>query len=555
MGTSLAGGTVIVKTNRIALLGGAAATLGFFFLPLIELRPNRLASGVPFGLLQLAGDVRYTVLFVLAIAPLLVALVTQGRTRGWILATLGNLLLVLTLFVPALASEQLLTDAATFLDEGVRLSNPRVLPSGALILGLLGGYMVLFAGLGDLARAQVGRVARFFAAWTGVALIALLFVRGRFDVYSVVVEFHRRGEQLGQGLVEHTMFVAVALVVGLVLGIGLGLWAHRDAQAAPVVLYAVGIIQTLPSLALFGLLLAPLARLGNQRAFTIGLFLLLAGGAAALLITLYRRTADSLATRPRYALLIASAVVSAAPLALVTVIFSSFLFRSSLRAFTSAAAPFPLFRTLLLALLLVAAALWGLGRALPPGGVKRFLRALSWSAGGVFGIVLLVALGRASSQLLGGVESIQTLVMRDLGVSGIGTAPAVIALTLYSLLPLVRNTYAGLGNVDPAVTDSGRGMGMNAAQRFMQLELPIALPVIMAGVRNAAVSLVGIGAVAAVIGAGGLGEFILGGIINTSIDQILLGALPAVLLAVVLDTGLRGLERLLVSPGIRQLET
>ncbi len=182
------------------------------------------------------------------------------------------------------------------------------------------------------------------------------------------------------------------------------------------------------------------------------------------------------------------------------------------------------------------------------------MRALSWGAGGVFAIVLLVALGRASSQLLGGVESVQTLVMRDLGVSGIGTAPAVIALTLYSLLPLVRNTYAGLGNVDPAVTDSGRGMGMNAAQRFMQLELPIALPVIMAGVRNAAVSLVGIGAVAAVIGAGGLGEFILGGIINTSIDQILLGAVPAVLLAVLLDTGLRGLEQLFVSPGIRQLQ-
>lgn len=102
------------------------------------------------------------------------------------------------------------------MDEGVRLSNPRVLPSAALILGLLGGYMVLFAGLGDLARAQVGRVARVFAAWTGVALIALLFAQGRFDVYSVVAEFHRRGQQLGQGVIEHTMFVAVALVVGLV---------------------------------------------------------------------------------------------------------------------------------------------------------------------------------------------------------------------------------------------------------------------------------------------------------------------------------------------------
>jgi osmoprotectant transport system permease protein len=94
-------------------------------------------------------------------------------------------------------------------------------------------------------------------------------------------------------------------------------------------------------------------------------------------------------------------------------------------------------------------------------------------------------------------------------------------------------------------------MGMSAAQRFMQIELPLALPVIMAGVRNASVALVGIAAIATVIGAGGLGDFILGGIINTSIDQILLGAFPAVMLAVLLDAVLRATEHLLVSPGIR----
>ena len=144
--------------------------------------------------------------------------------------------------------------------------------------------------------------------------------------------------------------------------------------------------------------------------------------------------------------------------------------------------------------------------------------------------------------------------MRELGVSGIGVAPAVIALTLYSLLPLVRNTYAGLQNVDDAIIDSGRGMGMAPAQRFFQIELPIAMPVIMAGVRNAGVALVGIAAVASVIGAGGLGDFILNGINNTSIDQILLGTIPAVLLAVLLDAGLQGIERLLTSPGIRHLQ-
>ncbi len=535
-------------------MGGATATVGFFFLPLIELRPNRLASGIPFGLLQLSGDARYIVLFVLALAPLIVALRGPERTRGWLLASIGNLLLVLTLFLPALAGEQLLTSTADLLGEGVRISNPRVLPSAALILGLLGGYLVLFAGLADLSRAGISRATRFLATWVGVALIVLLFVTGRFDIYSVVVEFQARGEQLGQGVIEHTMFVAVSLVVGLILGVGLGLWAHRDRHASPVVLYTVGIIQTVPSLALFGILLVPMARLGDQKALSVGLFLLLALVAAGALVTLYRRTADALAPRARYVLLILSAVASAVPLALVTVVFASFVFRSSLLAFTSSSGLFPTLRQLMLVMIVIVLALWGLSRALRPGASKRFVRTSSWAAGGLFGLVLLTALWQASAQLLSNVQSAQVLTMRDLGVSGIGTAPAVIALTLYSLLPLVRNTYAGLGNVDPAVTDSGRGMGMNAAQRFMQLELPIALPVIMAGVRNAAVSLVGIGAVAAVIGAGGLGEFILGGIINTSIDQILLGAVPAVLLAVLLDTGLRGLEQLFVSPGIRQLQ-
>ena len=162
----------------------------------------------------------------------------------------------------------------------------------------------------------------------------------------------------------------------------------------------------------------------------------------------------------------------------------------------------------------------------------------------------LLLLWQGSIRLIGN-KAFEDLVIRDFGVSGIGTAPAIIALTLYSLLPLVRNTYAGLRNIDPAIIDSGRGMGLTAAQLFFQIELPLAFPVIMAGVRNAAISLVGIAAVASIIGAGALGDFILLGVNSTSIDQILLGAIPAILLAVVLDAALRLTERILTSPGIR----
>jgi ABC-type proline/glycine betaine transport system permease subunit len=151
-----------------------------------------------------------------------------------------------------------------------------------------------------------------------------------------------------------------------------------------------------------------------------------------------------------------------------------------------------------------------------------------------------------------GTREVAELTVRNIGVSGIGTAPAIIALTLYSLLPLVRNTYAGLKNVDEAIIDSGRGMGMTPSQIFFQIELPLAFPIIMAGVRNAGISLVGIAAVASIIGAGALGDFILLGVNTTSVDLILLGAIPAIILAVLLDALMQLIEALFTSPGIRR---
>ncbi len=509
---------------------------------------------MPFQLLELQGDLRYLVLFFLALAPLGTALWQQDRTRGWLLVGLGNALLVLTLFLPAVAGRALIADAGEILGEGVLVSNPRLLPSGALVLGLIGGYVVLFAGLRDLVRAGVAQGVQLVAAWSGVALVLLLALSGQFDIYSVMVELEARGEQLGRRIVEHVMFVAVSLAVGFVLGVGLGLWAHRDRRVSPVVLYAVGIIQTIPSLALFGVLLVPLARLGDQRAVAVGIVFLVALLVAALLLIAYVRFAERLPGAARPWGLVLSATATAAPLALLVVVLASFLFRTSTLVFTSSAPSFVALRTLMLAALLIALALWGLSRLLRPGLLKRLSRYGSFASYAALGVLLVIALVRAAQGLLARVDGPGSLTIRDLGVSGIGPAPAVIALTLYSLLPLVRNTFAGLSNVDPAIIDSGRGVGMSATQRFFQIELPIALPIIMAGVRNAAVALVGIGAVATVIGAGGLGDFILGGIVNTSIDQILLGAAPAVLLAVLLDAVLRGLERLLVSPGIRQLQ-
>ncbi|HEU5262297.1 MAG TPA: ABC transporter permease [Gemmatimonadales bacterium] len=124
-------------------------------------------------------------------------------------------------------------------------------------------------------------------------------------------------------------------------------------------------------------------------------------------------------------------------------------------------------------------------------------------------------------------------------IGGIGARTAIVALVLYALLPIVRNTYTGVVGVDPAVRDAGRGMGMSDRQLLLMVELPLALGVILAGVRVATVVSVGTATIAAAIGAGGLGEYIFRGVAMVNDTLILAGALPAALLALAAD-GLLG---------------
>ena len=135
---------------------------------------------------------------------------------------------------------------------------------------------------------------------------------------------------------------------------------------------------------------------------------------------------------------------------------------------------------------------------------------------------------------------------------GIGYLPAVIAVLLYSQLPIIRNTYASLSNIDPALREAARGMGLTRMQRLCEVALPIAVPVIMAGVRVAVVMNIGVTAIATYIGAGGLGAFIARGISQTDPRQLVTGALAVSILAVVADLALLGLQKRLTSPGLRK---
>ena len=125
---------------------------------------------------------------------------------------------------------------------------------------------------------------------------------------------------------------------------------------------------------------------------------------------------------------------------------------------------------------------------------------------------------------------------------------AIVALTLYALLPIVRNTFTGVAGVDPALREAARGMGMTDRQLLLHVELPLATSVILAGIRVAAVTSVGVATIAAAVGAGGLGEFIFRGVASVSNAVILAGAIPSALMALGLDLMLGFAEKRLAVP-------
>lgn len=159
--------------------------------------------------------------------------------------------------------------------------------------------------------------------------------------------------------------------------------------------------------------------------------------------------------------------------------------------------------------------------------------------------ILLTRYSRVSNQVIGAVGIIQTipsvaLLGFLLPLLGIGVVPAIVALFLYALLPIIRNTYTGIEEVDSSVKEAAKGMGMSEMQILSQVELPLAIPVIFAGIRTAAVTTVGVATLCALIASGGLGEFIFRGIALNNVDMILAGAIPAATLALLLD-GLLGI--------------
>ena len=356
--------------------------------------PNRLVSGRPISLWQAAGLPVTTAMVLIAALLLGLCFAAPSRSLHYAEASLAAALLLVVLVAAGAAASNLA---------------PGVKPAGRISLGAAFWVIASCAALAvadALQRLDAGPAARVLVVAAIGAGIAALAFAGTSDTLSIAREYATRRQVFADALLRHIALVVGSVGPAIAIGFPLGVAAARKPPLQGPLFAVLNLLQTIPSIALFGLLIVPLA-----------------------------------------------------------------------------------------------------------------------------------ALARAVPQLAA------------LGVGGIGVAPAIVALVLYALLPVVRNTSAGIAGVDAAVIEAGRGMGLTRRQIFRQVELPLALPVLLAGLRIVTVQAIGLAVVAALIGAGGLGTFVFEGLGQYAVDLVLLGALPAIFLALTADFILQALAALLRRSG------
>lgn len=372
-------------TLSLDRLGSVVAILigiALFAAPFVTYRANRIASGEALMLIE-ALPLGLAVVVVAVALAVAVAAATVRRP----LVRLAAALVGLAVILPAvgLSAEFIAASGSRF---------ARVSPSVGFWLLTL-GFALLIAD--SLTRLRLGPWGRLAALALAAAAIALLLLSGAWDGLSILKEYAVRADSFWREARQHLVLALGSLFAAALVGLPVGVLCHRARLFGTATLQALSIVQTIPSIALFGILMVPLG------------------------------------------ILAANVPLAAA-----------------------------------------------------------------------------------------------------LGIRGIGAAPALVALFLYSLLPIVANTVLGLRQVPAAVVDAARGMGLSGRQRLFEIELPLALPIILAGIRIVLVQNLGLATVAALIGGGGFGTFVFQGIGQSAVDLVLLGAIPTVALsfaaAVILDS-------------------
>ncbi len=440
-----------VQFNPVIVL---AAVLGLtsLALPWLQFRPNRLLQGEALGFADITGPFAY-----LSLLAWLLILGSAALSR-WQTTVLGMGLgaawLVMQLGIAA-TTQASLAEASNL---------ARVSFSSSIWLALFALYVGIYA---------LSKTWR----WAFVLMLGLILlgaVLGRYDLLGPAAEFRNVQSIFAQQSLRHFALAITSLLLAALLALPLGYLAATRPWLETPILGGAGLLQTIPSIALFGLLLPPLAWLG--RSFNLG-------------------------------------------------------------------------EVLMLLLILAVISLLGKLRRLHLLSYVGFI-GLSLTLIPLLGIWLVAALS-ADGRTLTNWLSLDSR-LADLGLRGIGAAPVLIALTLYAILPIVVNTFVGLRSIAEGIRDAALGMGMNSRQLFWQVELPLALPFVIEGLRAALVLTFGITTVAALVGAGGLGFFILRGVENAAPDLVLIGALPIVVLALTLDALMRALGWLMTPQGLRK---
>lgn len=376
------------RPNSVLIVLFSAIMAAIWLFDVVSVSPNRIVSGQGASLIEAVGWLGS--LLVSSVIITLVVLALQPSRQGYQVALVGVFLLLLLMpFGLMVASDRLISSDT---------------PQARLNMGM--AYWLMLALL-LLCWIELRLRLTLPRRWTILMLLSVAFVwclcaTLGLETLALGQEFRARDDEFWRALRQHVMLVSVSVTISIGLGLSLAMLMRRYTNFQKIAFGVLNFLQTIPSIALFGLMLGPLAWLAAQ---------------------------------------------------------------------------------------------WPL--------------------------------------------------LSQLGVSGIGWAPALLALVAYSLLPMVRNTYIALEQVSPETLDAARGMGMRNNQRFWQVRLPLALPVLLEGIRITSVQAIGLTAVAALIGAGGLGSFIFQGLGQAAMDMVLLGALPILILALIVDAGLGALSNIL----------
>ncbi|WP_208646395.1 ABC transporter permease [Mesorhizobium waimense] len=366
---------VRIRFDKLGVVIAAIAAYAAFLAPFATFRANRIVPGEARSILEALPTTAGPILLAILVAGALIALLKTP------------LVLRLGASVVALAALAILIGVAGSFLTPVGNTFARVSPASGFWL-LIFAFTLLLADV--LTRLNPSPWARVGVLVVAAVAIGLLLISGQWNSLSILKEYANRADSFWAEGSKHITLALGSLAVAAVVGLPLGILCHRVEKLRAGVLNVLNIIQTIPSIALFGLLIAP----------------------------------------------------------------------------------------------------------------------LGWVATHVPGAA-------------------------ELGIRGIGTAPAFVALFLYSLLPVVANTVVGLAGVPRAANDAARGMGMTDRQRLFGVEFPLAFPVILTGIRIVLVQNIGLATIAALIGGGGFGVFVFQGVGQTAMDLVLLGAVPTVALAFV----------------------